>query len=187
MTRSLLLGVAVVLMAWSPALHAGAPCCDGCGCQPCTRKVCRLVCEMKDVTKNVYDCKCEDFCLPAPSTRCKAPCTCPGKCCKDHTIWKPNCGCVRTRTVLIVKKETKKVPSYKCVVEEVAQCGHCAKKTSYPESANAADALAMVKDAGVEQVIGADDLPGSNRATEPAMPTDNVASRGTLERMFSRK
>ncbi len=80
------------------------------------------------------------------------------------------------------------MPSYKCVVEEVcAQCGHCAKKDSYPASENATDAMAMVKDTGVEQVVGAENLPQSNRASNPGMPADRVASRSTFERLFSRK
>ncbi|HVU87221.1 MAG TPA: hypothetical protein VHD36_07865 [Pirellulales bacterium] len=145
---------------------------------------------MKEETKNVYSCECEDFCLPGPSIRCKGPCTCAGICCKDHTIWKPTCGCVKTRTVLVINKEKKKVPVYKCVVEEVCcRCGHCAKKCNYPESASAADAIAMVKETGIEQVIGGETPLPSSRATaaeQAQIPAAEHSARGPAERMFTR-
>jgi hypothetical protein len=153
MARSLAFCAAIALLYSAPDLRAGAPCCGGCGCQPCTRKVCRLVCETKEVTKKVYSCECEDFCVPGRSICCKTPCNCPGKCCKDHTVWKPTCGCVRTRVVLVAKDEKKKVPSYKCVVEEVCtRCGHCAKATALPAADDAESAVAMAKEAGLEVV-----------------------------------
>lgn len=191
MNRALLLSVSIALIAWASAIQAGAPCCGGCGCQPCTKKVCRLVCEMKEESKNVYSCECEDFCLPGRSTCCKAPCDCPGKCCKDHTIWKPTCGCVKTRTVLVITKEKKKKPVYKCVVEEVCtRCGHCAKKCNYPESNSAAEAIAMVKESGIQEIIGAETASPSSRPTEPAasvVPVSHVTSRNPFERLFTRE
>jgi hypothetical protein len=187
MTRAVTFGIAALLWAWTSALNAGAPCCGGCGCQPYTRKVCRLVCEMREETKPVYECKCEDFCIPGPSTCCKTPCTCPGKCCQDHTVWKPTCGCVKQRTVLVIKKESKKVPSYKCVVEEVCtRCGHCARSRDYPGAADAATALAMVKNVDIDQVIGAEATPPANHVSAPEA-TLTTACRTAFDRTFSRK
>ena len=75
MIKFLLLPLAVVVAAPCGLLRAAAPCCNGCGChQPCTKKVCRLVCDTKTVSKNVYSCECEDFCLPGCSKKCKVPC-----------------------------------------------------------------------------------------------------------------
>jgi len=133
---------------------------------------------MKEVSKPVYECKCEDFCIPGRSICCKSPCDCPGKCCKDHTIYKPTCGCVRSRTVLVVKKETKKVPSYKCVVEEVCtHCGHCAKLMDYPTADDAETALAMVKGTGVDQIIGAEAVPAVYGSTQSELVQPVVATQ----------
>ena len=93
--------------------------------------------------------------------------------------------------MLVITKEKKKVPVYKCVVEEVcSRCGHCAKKCNYPESDTAADAIAMVKESGIQEVIGAEMATPSSRAIEPEQgqrPAADVAGRNPFERMFTRK
>ena len=192
MIRISILPLLVLLASPCAVLRAGAPCCDGCGCQPCTRKVCRLVCEPKEETKKVYSCKCEDFCIPGRSICCKKPCDCHWWCCLccDHYTYKPTCGCVRTRVVPVITTETKKVPSYKCVVEEVCtRCGHCARKVDYPSAEDAATAVAMVKDPGVERIEGAEMPPAADPFQPPvgAAPSQEVASRSFVDRFFVRK
>lgn len=188
MSRFLACGALLISLAAATGLRAGAPCCAGCGCQPCTRKVCRLICETKEVSKPVYECKCEDFCIPGRSISCRAPCDCPGECCKDHTIYKPTCGCVRSRTVLVIKKETKKVPAYKCVVEEVCtHCGHCAHAVDYPAADDAQTALAMVKGVAVDQVIEGEMSPAAKRPAEPSVVQQTAATGPLGERLTARR
>ncbi|MBI2824555.1 MAG: hypothetical protein HYX69_07715 [Planctomycetia bacterium] len=157
---------------------ADQPCCQGCGCRPCTKKVCRLVCETKEVTKKVYSCKCEDFCIPGRSICCKKPCDCHGLCglfC-DHYTYKPTCGCVRTRVVPVITNETKTVPSYKCVVEEVCtRCGHCANRLDYPTADDPKAAVAMVKDPKVE-------LPACPDSVAEPYQANHVVAAGFIER-----
>jgi hypothetical protein len=85
---------------------------------------------MKEVTEWVYDCKCEDFCVPGKSKKCveecAADCTSPhGKDC--HTVWQPTCGKVHQRTLLIKYPVKKMVPTYRCEVVYMCDtcCGHC--------------------------------------------------------------
>jgi hypothetical protein len=195
--RSILLPIVILLAAPCMALRAGSPCCQGCGCQPCTKKVCRLKCEMKEVRKKVYSCKCEDFCVPGKSICCKKPCDdCRGLCrlCCDPYIYKPTCGCVRTRVVPVIEIEKKKVPSYTCVVEEVCtRCGHCCSKLDFPSAEDAPTALAMVKGRGYEMVT-TPEIAVASHETEmfaaPAAPEATpvqVSSRNFVERLFVRK
>lgn len=217
MNQRLLITAAAIVFAASAKLQAGAPCCESCGCQPCTRKVCRLVCETKEEIKKTYCCKCEDFCIPGRSTRCKNPCDCHWWCCLccDHYTYKPTCGCVRQRVVLETKEEKKKVPAYKCVVEEVCtRCGHCAKKLDYPSAEDAQTAMAMVKDPAIDHIDGIAEAmaaaapllaptvtpmsgPAASPSTVPAWPatepvaqasaTEEVASRSFVDRLLLRR
>jgi hypothetical protein len=106
-------------------LRAGGPCCCHCGCESSCRKVCRVVCEMKEVTKVTYDCKCEDICIPGPSSR-ERVCNCGhcDACCQKSWQWTPSCATVKTRQVPVRKEEKLKKPTYKWVVEYV--CDRCA-------------------------------------------------------------
>jgi hypothetical protein len=117
--------------------------CQRCGCQSHCRKICRVVCEMKDVKQICYSCKCEDFCVPGPSCKCGEICECDpchsGCGCKcfgclfgdgkiHRTIWKPSCeSTLFTRNKLYKYEITKKVPTYKWVVEYC--CGECQSAT----------------------------------------------------------
>lgn len=99
--------------------------CERCGCDSSCQKVCRLVCEMKETTKVTYCCKCEDFCVPGPSVRCKPDCNC-GQCesCQKYN-WQPTCADVRTKKVLDKKVEKVVKPTYRWVVEYL--CPTCCK------------------------------------------------------------
>jgi hypothetical protein len=118
------LSLALLLSIAALANHAQAGiCCSRCGCPDNCCKVCRPVPDVKEVKEVCWDVKCEDFCVPGPSCCC-------GKVekhddcgCWSYKIWKPNCGHVRTRKLLVKKEVTRKVPTTKWVVEDV--CAHC--------------------------------------------------------------
>src|SRR5262245_24476696 len=54
--------------------------CNRCGCQAHCQKVCRVVCEMKEVKVTCYCCKEEDICIPGHSRKCGEICE-PNPCC----------------------------------------------------------------------------------------------------------
>lgn len=99
-----------------------------CRCHHCGRaadccKVCRLVCETKEVPEVVYECKCEDFCVPGPSSRCKECVTdCEG-CTHKVYQWTPGGAKIHTRKVLVKKEIKVKKTTYKWVVEDL--CKNC--------------------------------------------------------------
>lgn len=118
------------LLLWASVAQAYE--CSECGCRKPCRKVCKLKCDEKEEKKFVYDCECEDFCVPGPSTRCGVKTVCDDDCgCKKHreVIWKPNCATVLTKAKLVKKEVVKKVPVYKWeVVEVCCECGHLKEK-----------------------------------------------------------
>jgi hypothetical protein len=114
--------LAVLLFVCRAALAQS--CCECCGCQASCQKVCRVVCEIKKVPKNVYDCECEDFCVPGPSEHCVEYDACG---CKHH-VFTPTCGCVRTRVKLVKTEEVTEKKVYKCVVQNM--CCQCAQNSS---------------------------------------------------------
>jgi hypothetical protein len=100
-------------------------CCPQCGCHS-VKKVCKLVPTVEKVPETKYSAKCEDFCVPGPSCLLGTKVTkdCDG--CHREKIWKPSCGCVRTRSVMIKEVVMKEKPGFKCVVETVCcKCGCC--------------------------------------------------------------
>jgi hypothetical protein len=134
-----------------PTLCLADDCCDctcnHCGCPAHCHKVCHVVCEMKDVKVTCYCCRQEDICIPGCSKKCGEVCE-PNPCCLVHpdlcdecaksncslgcgqckcetrTVWQPGC-CADIRTVnkLVKYEVTKKVPTYKWVVEYC--CDQC--------------------------------------------------------------
>ena len=126
-----MLAIAILAFAAPRAASAGDDCCcQHCGCHDNLQKTCRLVCEQKEIKETKYSCKCEDFCIPGPSTRCGKECECDGNSLFGHTckwIWQPSqCAKVQTKKVLVKEVVTKKVPSYKWVVEyKCGGCGNC--------------------------------------------------------------
>ncbi len=112
-------------------------------CENCC-KVCRLVKEDRKITTTCWGYKCEDFCAPDPSCpdhdHCemvcqskgdaREPCHCPKPLVWTH--WIPGgCGTVYTKKKLMKKTVTKKVPSYKWVVEDL--CAACQTKVAQIE------------------------------------------------------
>lgn len=118
---------------------AGKLCCSHCGRDSGCRKVCRLVCEDRKITKVCWGRQCEDFCVPGPTwcgkKHCEMVCT---ECANPNDpkavttgpsplVWRDwipgRCACVHTRARLMKKTVTKTVPSYKWQVEYL--CAGC--------------------------------------------------------------
>lgn len=119
---------------------AGEARCDRCGCSISCERTCRLVCEDRKVSKICWGYKCEEFCAPGPSTQgcehCEMACEdCQKKESKEEApsakpqkfVWREwhpaKCAKVFTRAKLMKKTETKTVPGYKWVVEDL--CPAC--------------------------------------------------------------
>jgi len=122
---------------FSSVAIADEGCCAHCGCvaKRC-RQICRLVSENKKITTTCWGMKCEDFCVPGPSTPdCQhseticSPgpdsgnvCSAPKK--RVWTTWIPSSsGEIFTKRKLMKKTVTTTVPAYKWVVESA--CPQC--------------------------------------------------------------
>jgi hypothetical protein len=140
----------LIVLSWG-AMHstarmavAGDFPCAHCGCGGPCRKVCRLVSEEKTVSIPCWGCKCEDVCLPGPSKpgceHCELVCgtceECGGSAVRSKpqpfvwNDWIPGSAKVHTKKKLMKKNVTKKVPSYKWIVEDL--CEKCADKVTAP-------------------------------------------------------
>jgi hypothetical protein len=158
----LLMLTVLVAIVYSTGSSADERCCAQCGCAQC-QKICRLVCEDKKVTITCYGCKSEDFCVPCPSKpgclQCEEDC---GNCEADGKDvcarpkkflwleWQPGLAKIYTRQKLMRKVVTKKIPSYKWVVEDL--CAECQAKCAIAEVTPDADIPAAPKLAGVKVV-----------------------------------
>ncbi len=160
--KKILLSLAICLATTSAALAAdacakpegcattetcGSPnCCAHCGHRGCCEKYCKIVCEMKEVKKYVFEVKCSEFCPVNPCCgrdgcccdqssgqgvagdtcchSCKACDACAGEQAKADRMKTPTCGKNRVKKTLVKKEVTCKVPVYKCVVTYAcASCG----------------------------------------------------------------
>ncbi len=192
MNRFVLAAVVLLVGSLDATRCEAGPCCESCGCRPCTKKVCRLVCEKKKVSKPDFSVKCEDFCLPGPSIKCRVPCSCSDGCrlgCYHcgKIVYKPTCGEVRTRKTLVVGKKEEEVPSYKCVVEEVcSRCGHCTNRTSFPTAEDPTTAIALTGQPGIE-VLNEKGEPMQNETPVVQVSATTTAGRSFISRLFSSK
>jgi len=94
--------------------HHGSQCTHAHETLPCDVpcKVCKPVPDKKKVTKVVYECKEEWYCLSkCPKHNCCDPCAAPCPACD-----KPRC-----RRILVKKIITEEKPTTKCVVETVTR------------------------------------------------------------------
>jgi len=114
----LLLAVTVLSLAFPTGSRAERKC-HRCGQAPACCKVCRVVCEYKDVKQTKWCCEVEDICLPGPAKHChhRGPCGC--------AVQVPTPGRIITRKRLIRVEYTKRVPVYRLVVEYL--CSECRK------------------------------------------------------------
>ena len=122
----------------------------------CRKKVCRVVCDIKEVTKSYWCVECEEFCAPLPSCGsalrslwgllgwggsdcCSEPACRPG-CdagggdgCPAARADPPRCGPVRAKKKLVKKEVTREVPVYQCVVKHL--CDPCSAACDAAEEA----------------------------------------------------
>lgn len=111
------------LLIWSAVASAADGVCDHCGRCACVRKVCVPKMTEKEIVKVCWDYKCEDICIPGPSTKCGVQCGQDECGCWSHEIWKPSCARVKTRRVPVKTEVRRKVPAVEWVVER--RCAAC--------------------------------------------------------------
>ena len=155
-------------LACSPA---AADADDPGGLGPCTRKVCKVVVEMKTVKKHVWVCECEEHCTGLPGSglfsRCcdgsdPAVCEASGGGCDPCSAFRsqphfpPKCGEVRHRKVLKKKEIECQVPTYKCVVvcEAAGRPGACSCGNSTPANEPVVTSRDPMQNAPLPPVVG---------------------------------
>lgn len=132
------LGLSLASLAGAADHHATTPAACA-ACSPCQeivykeviKKVCRQVPDVKKVTKWVYDCKTEDFCIKQCSGLLgKGGSGCSSGCSTGCDSGCPNgtCSGPYQRTLLIKRLVTTEVPTTKCIVEEVVERVPCVVK-----------------------------------------------------------
>lgn len=130
-----LLGVVVF---WSSTSGAGIfhGRCFRCQHTSACQKICRLEPDEKKVSVTCWSYECEDFCVPGKSQlacdRCEMVCEEPPEgdslCAHPKRMvwkeWLPGCSAkIRTKKKLMKQTVTKKVPTFKWVVEDL--CADC--------------------------------------------------------------
>lgn len=163
--------VLVALIAGAAGAEPPSPSCPGCGCSK-TRKICKLVCEMKEDLDYEYDVDRDDYCLPATSKirgRKWLPDCDSLLGWRKVLIWQPRCECkIHTRKTLVKIPVVKKVPTYNCVVERV--CCECGK------SRVDAEATAKAREQGI--MPGSVDTPMVFEEPEPENVLASDVRRG---------
>ena len=166
-------------MTWG-AVHAGSHgCCEQCGHECQTKRVCHVIVETKKVPKTCYTCECEDFCVPGPSKRCgRAPepadTPCGELCLQDRWFWNwiPGCGKIYKRSKLIKKVTQVEVQSFKWVVEDLCpECG--AKAQTTKPDAKAVEAT-KTEPAPANPAPPADTTPAEVITTPTDKPSDPI-------------
>jgi hypothetical protein len=184
--------------------------CDHCGCRAHCQKVCRVICEMKDVKTTCYCCKEADVCIPGHSEKCGEVCE-PNPCCQarpadcdcdcnaaghhgfldclfgPHTMikrtqWEPGCPTgMRTVNKLIKYEVTRKVPTYTWKVEYC--CNGCCTKMALEEAASGAPS-AIPSSASVAQATSghALSLPDNSQPKPSAVEQASYQSADTAPR-----
>jgi hypothetical protein len=120
--------VLFAVLALAGTAMAGDGCCQPAQCPP-TKKVCIGTVGEKEVTKNYYECKCVDFCLPKCALKCGHKGhgkDCCGGCAQPCDGVCADCEMPRTRTVLIKRSRKVKECEIKCEVQEILCQDHCA-------------------------------------------------------------
>lgn len=119
--------------------------CHFCGRHDHCKRMCEVVCEMKEVVKVLWIVRCEEFCTSLPRLGCESnrehgACGgCDASGCvtvereKMPKAVAPRCGHVRCRKVLEKKEVVCKFPCYKCVPAYACE-GCCDRGICVPES-----------------------------------------------------
>ncbi|HAC89724.1 MAG TPA: hypothetical protein DCF63_03705 [Planctomycetaceae bacterium] len=112
--------------------------CQCCGGMSGCTKVCRLVCEEKKIDVVCWGCQSEEFCVPGPACLkcqdCEIVCADCSTDTKQNPVsskprkfvwseWIPGSASLFTKKKLMKQTITKKVPSYKWVIEDL--CSTC--------------------------------------------------------------
>jgi hypothetical protein len=163
----------LLLSVWaSNSLADDGCCCAGCGCSCNCQKICRLKEEEKKVEIVCWGCKCEDFCVPYCSERGCKNCDTVCEACGDKESegicvepkrhvwhdWLPGCGAqVYTKHKLMRGVQTKKVPSFKWVVEDL--CPECTAKCEAAKLTPGFDVPAPPQVAENVRIIGPEPAP----------------------------
>ncbi len=150
---AVLTGASGLSVARAFASEASNHCCSHCRANLQCRRICRLVREDKKVTITCWGSESEDFCVPGPSQQkcehCENVCTCDKKSEEQQKVcsqpkrwiwreWQPSpTAKIFTRKKLMKRTETKTVPGYKWVVENL--CSACASSCSDAEIVPGAD------------------------------------------------
>lgn len=136
MIASLVLSLALCLMLTNSGVAEDCDACAQCSCQTSCTKVCRLVCEEKQVEVVCWGCANEEFCIPGPSKRSTRHCELLD-CCDEELPgavqakkkkfvwyeWLPGGAKLFTRKKLMKRTVTTTVKTYKWVVEDT--CSEC--------------------------------------------------------------
>jgi len=141
----LLVAISLVSIAQNLYAQVYAQRCDRCGANVTCRKVCRLVREEKKVQITCWGCETEEFCVPKPSTKKCAHCEPECEDCEESPTshfplslhkrfvwseWIPGTAKIHTKKKLMKRTETKTVPSFKWVVEDL--CANCNGRAPRP-------------------------------------------------------
>lgn len=107
--------------------------CAQCG-NPCVVcKVCVPKVETKKHSESVFECECEDFCIPGRSTLCGREKSC-DECgeLRITRVWQPGCGTVRSKRVLKKSTEDSEQLAYSWEVQYLCVdcCGGCVRSQS---------------------------------------------------------
>lgn len=164
-----LIAVAGIMQLMSAFGSACELCCAQCGQAEAQTKVCRLVCEEKRITVTCWSCECEDFCLQGPNwPTCRhadVACEDDGECRDPHpklfiwSTWKPlTCPKLMTKKKLQKKIVSRKVPSYKWVVEDLCQaCESDVEVTPVPKGVQIPPAPTVEN----AKIIGFEEVPAA--------------------------
>jgi hypothetical protein len=153
--KRILFAAAVCVLA--PGFAAAGDACAAPVCLPnaasCGNKTCKVVREMKKVTKTVWVVECEEFCPSLPGCACGGhgcgtcgAASCDGASCDPCASLRkpmvpPKCCAVRTRKKLVKKEIECEVPVYKCVVAGCGNGSGCGEDA--PDPAKAAPPVAI--------------------------------------------
>jgi hypothetical protein len=143
----LLVALSLVSIAENLYAEVNAKRCDRCGASATCKKVCRLVREEKKVEITCWGCEPEEFCVPGPSTKKCDHCEPECEDCEEsptsvfplslqkHFVWSewiPGTARIHTKKKLMKRTETKTVPSFKWVVEDL--CAKCNSRAPRPSA-----------------------------------------------------
>lgn len=81
------------------------------------RKHCKIVPDTKKISKTVYECKEENYCLP----KCPHPLLGGSRGKGEDVCPYPTCDKPRRRKVLVKKEVVEECPTFRCVVESVVE------------------------------------------------------------------